>query len=114
MCQFAQSEYKDASATPHEVLADGPGWDWGTVSSFYTSVDAYTKQLRALERYVTANRSDSAVRFVLAYQYLVIDSRDVAVNQFQEVVKLQPEDKLSTDIVQAFKKAKGDKLTKKP
>ncbi len=112
LCQFARSDYKEAAATLHEVLANGPGWDWKTLSSFYTGAETYTKQLRALERYLTENPEDAAGRFVLAYQYLVLDSRDVAVDQLKVVLKLQPTDTLSATIVEALKKANSGKLTK--
>ncbi len=112
LCQFAQSDYKDADATLHEVLAGGPGWDWKTLSSFYTDAETYTKQLRALERYVRENPKDAAGRFVLAYHDLVLDSPNVAVDHLQEVVKLQPKDTLSATIVEALKKVNSGKPMK--
>jgi hypothetical protein len=97
-------DYKHADATLHEVLAGGPGWDWKTLSSFYTGGESYTGQLRALERYVRENPEVAAGRFVLAYHYLVLDNPNLAVDQLEEVVKLQPKDVLSATIVEALKK----------
>jgi hypothetical protein len=39
---------------------------------------------------------------VLAYQYLVLGSKDEAVKQLKEVVRLQPQDKLSTALLKAL------------
>lgn len=102
LCQFAQEEYKDASATLHEVLAAGPGWSWNTLSSFYPSEKTYTTQLRALEKCVKDNPRDAAARFVLAYHYLALDERDAAAEQLREVVKLQPKDKVAPAILKAL------------
>ena len=49
---FARGDYQQAAATIHSVLAIGPGWDWTTLISLYTSVAIYTDQLRALETFV--------------------------------------------------------------
>jgi tetratricopeptide (TPR) repeat protein len=109
LCQFAQVKYTDAAAALYAVLADGPGWDWKTLSSFYSSATTYTKQLRALEEYVKEHPKDAAGRFVLAYHYLVLDERDAALSQLREVVKLQPKDKVSAGIVKVLEKAKDGK-----
>jgi len=109
LCHFAQGKYKDAAAALYAVLADGPGWDWKTLGSFYTNAKTYTKQLRALEAYVKEHPKDAAGRFVLAYHYLVLDERDAALNQLREVVKLQPKDNLSASILKALEKAREGK-----
>jgi tetratricopeptide (TPR) repeat protein len=106
LCQFAQSKYQDAAATLYEVLTAGPGWDWNTVSSFYPSAQTYTTQLRTLERYVREYPRDPGQRFVLAYHYLVLDEGDAIRDQLEEVVKLQPNDKVAAGILEALEKAK--------
>jgi tetratricopeptide (TPR) repeat protein len=103
LCQFAQGKYQDAAATLYEVLAAAPGWDWNALSSFYTSAETYTPQLRALERYVRENPKDAAGRFVLAYHYLTLDERDAAVGQLREVVRLEPRDQVSAGLLEALK-----------
>jgi tetratricopeptide (TPR) repeat protein len=102
LCQFAQGKYQDAAATLYEVLAAGPGWDWSTLSSFYTSAQTYTTQLRSLERYVTENPKDAAGHFLLAYHYLALRERDAAVGQLREVIKRQPKDQVSRGILEAL------------
>jgi Tetratricopeptide repeat len=114
LCQFAQGKYKDAAATLYKVLAAGPGWNWNTLSSFYTDAQTYQKQLRALEEYVREQPKDDAGRFVLAYHYLVLDERDAAAGQLQEVVKLQPKDNLSAGILKSLEKAKQGKVNAPP
>jgi hypothetical protein len=106
LCQFARGKYQDAAATLYPVLAAGPGWDWDTLSSFYPSAATYIRQLRALEQSVREHPKDAAGRFVLAYHYLVLDERDPAFGQLQEVVKLQPKDKVSAGIREALVQAK--------
>jgi thioredoxin-like negative regulator of GroEL len=105
LCQFAQSKHQDAAATLSAVLAKGPGWDWITLSSFYTSAETYTKQLRALEGRLREHPKDAGARFVLAYHYLVLDEREAARGQLQEVVKLEPKDMVSAGILKALEKA---------
>jgi tetratricopeptide (TPR) repeat protein len=99
---FAQGRYKDAAATLYAVLAAGPGWDWKTMRGLYPDEDAYTRQLRALEEYVRKDPNSGEARFVLAYQYLVLGSKDEAVKQLKEVVRVQPQDKLSAALLKAL------------
>jgi tetratricopeptide (TPR) repeat protein len=99
---FAQGKYTEAAGTLYAVLARGPGWNWDSMRSLYPDADTYTKQLRALEAYISDHRNDSAARFVLAYQYLVTNQTDPAVRQLQEVVKLTPSNKLAADMLKAM------------
>jgi len=111
---FAQGKYQDAAATLYAVLSRGPGWDWDTMSSLYSSTDVYTKQLRALESFIKKNPNDSAARFVLAYQYLVTRQTDAAVQQLKEVVKLMPNNQLAADMVKALTAPPGDSSPSAP
>jgi tetratricopeptide (TPR) repeat protein len=102
LCQFAQGNYQDAANALYEVLSAGPGWSWETLSSFYTSDQAYTRQLRALERHVREGSNDAAGHFVLAYHYLALDQRGAAAGQLREAVRLEPRDQVSPVIVEAL------------
>lgn len=102
LCLFAQGKYKDAAAGLYAVLAAGPGWNWETVRGLYGNADDYTKQLRALEGYVKDHPDAAEGHFLLAYHYLVLGSKNDAVNQFKEVVRVQPNDKLSAELVNAL------------
>jgi tetratricopeptide (TPR) repeat protein len=112
LVQFAQKKYKDAAGTLYAVLAAGPGWDWNTLSSFYNTEDTYTRQLRALEGFVRDHPKDTAAHFVLAYKYLVLDQRYAAKDQLAEVVKFQPQDKVSAGLLDALEKDQASEKDK--
>jgi tetratricopeptide (TPR) repeat protein len=99
---FAQGRYKDAAATLYAVLAAGPGWDWQTMRGLYPDEETYTRQLRKLEEYVRKNPASGYAHFVLAYQYLVLGAKDAAVKQLREVVRVEPQDKLSAALLDAL------------
>ena len=96
---FATKDYKSAAGTLYAVLSAGPGWDWTTLSGMYASVDTYTAQLRSLEAYVKENTSAADARFVLAYHYLTCGYADAAKKQYENVLKLQPGDQLSAQLL---------------
>jgi tetratricopeptide (TPR) repeat protein len=99
LVQFAQGQYEQAAAPLYAVLSVGPGWDWTTLSGMYPDVETYTGQLRKLEAYISANPRSAQARFVLAYQYLCQGHDDNAVAQLKQVVKLQPGDTLSAQLI---------------
>jgi tetratricopeptide (TPR) repeat protein len=99
---FAQQKYKEAAATLYAVLAAGPGWGWETMRDLYPHADVYTQQLRALEEYQRKNPGAGYAHFLLAYHYLVLGSKDPAVKQLQEVVRVQPDDKLAAALIKAL------------
>ena len=104
---FAQGQYDQAAAPLYAVLSVGPGWDWTTLSGMYPDVATYTGQLRNLESYIDKNPKSANARFVLAYQYLCEGHDDNAVAQLKQVVKLQPGDTLSAQLVARLQPAGG-------
>ena len=108
LAYFAQGKYQQAAAPLYAVLSVRPGWDWTTLSGMYPDVDTYTRQLRALEAYVKANPDSAQAHFVLAYQYLTQGHDPNAVAQLKEVVRLQPGDTLSAQIIAAFQPSGGN------
>jgi tetratricopeptide (TPR) repeat protein len=96
---FAQQNYKQAANILYAVLSAGPGWDWTTLSSMYPSVETYTTQLRALEQYVKANPNSPEGRFVLAYEYITCGHKEQAIRELKEVIRLQPNDQLSPQLI---------------
>ena len=96
---FAMQDYKQAAATLYAVLSAGPGWDWTTMSGMYAGVSTYTDQLRQLEEFVKANQSAADAHFVLAYHYLTCGYTEEARKQYEDVVKLQPENQLAAQLV---------------
>jgi hypothetical protein len=102
LCLFAMKRYQESAATIYAVLAAGPGWDWDTLKALYPDTAVYTAQLRALEDYKKANPDKPDASFLLAYQYLVLGYPDQAMSELEQVVKLQPSDKLSAAILKAL------------
>jgi tetratricopeptide (TPR) repeat protein len=99
LCLFALKQYEQAAGTLYAVLSAGPGWDWTTLIGLYPSVDVYTEQLRALEDFRAAHLDSAPARFVLAYHYLTQGHTENAVEELKELVKLQPSDQLSTQLI---------------
>ena len=96
---FARQDYQQSASTIHSVLAVGPGWDWTTLSSMYSSAAIYTEQLRTLEAFTKVNPKDAASRFLLAYHYMSCGHPDAAARHLQEVVKLMPNDRVAADVL---------------
>ena len=96
---FARQDYQQSAATIHSVLAVGPGWDWTTMSSIYSDVSLYTQQLRALESFTRSNPQDAASRLLLGYHYMTCGHKDAAAGQLEQVVRLNPEDSVSADLL---------------
>jgi hypothetical protein len=107
LAYFAQSKYQQAAAPLYAVLSVRPGWDWTALSGMYADLDVYTRQLRALETYVRDNPSVAQARFVLAYHYLTEGHDPEAIAQLKEVVRLQPSDTVSAQIIAAFQPSGG-------
>ena len=102
LTMFAQGKYTDAAGGLYAVLANGPGWNWQTVGPLYGDPGDYTNQLRALEQYVIGHPDAGDGHFLLAYHYLVLGNKDDAVKQFKEVVRVQPADTLSAELLNAL------------
>lgn len=96
---FARHDYQQAAATIHSVLAVGPGWDWTTLSSMYSSIAIYTDQFRALEAFTQQNPGDAAGRFLLAYHDMSCGHPDAAARELRHVVRLMPNDRVAADLL---------------
>jgi uncharacterized protein (TIGR03066 family) len=96
---FALKDYKQAAATLYAVLSAGPGWDWTTLGGMYATSATYSDQLRELEQYVKANPSAPDGHFVLGYQYLTCGHTEAARRQYEEVLNLLPDDRLSAQLL---------------
>lgn len=97
---FVHADYREAAETLNPVLAVGPGWDWNTLRGLYSSVDEYTRHLRALERYVDDNTDKADARFLLSYHYLTMGHVDAARKQLRKTVALAPNDAVSKQLLQ--------------
>jgi tetratricopeptide (TPR) repeat protein len=96
---FALGRYTESAEVLYSVLSVGPGWDWPTMIGLYPSIDAYTKQLRALEAYCRSNPDNAAAHFVLGYQYTTCGHKESAIRSFNKVMKLMPNDKVSAAMI---------------
>jgi tetratricopeptide (TPR) repeat protein len=99
---FALGRFEDAAIPVYAVLAVGPGWDWSTMSSLYSNVDAYASQLKALEDFHRANPDNAAASFLLAYQYLTCGHNEAAAAQLDNVLRINPQDLVATRLLQAL------------
>ena len=99
---FALRRYDEAAVPFYTVLSAGPGWDWTTLIGLYPGVETYTDQLRALEAYCNANPRAASARFVLSALYLTQGSTAAAATRLKEVVAIQPQDKLSAQLLAAI------------
>lgn len=100
---FAIGDYRESAATLNALLAAAPGWDWATMRGLYPSTDVYTRQLRALEGYRNQNPGSADARFVLAYHYLVAGHVDAAERELKMVVRLEPRDEVSGQILESLR-----------
>jgi Tetratricopeptide repeat len=96
---FAQGNYEQAAAPLYAVLSAGPGWDWTTLIGNYSDSSLYTVQLRGLEDFVKANPQSAKAQFVLAYHYISDGHPDPAIRVLKNVISLQPNDKLSIELL---------------
>lgn len=97
---FSMKEYDQAASAAHVALTAGPGWNWKTLKSLYPKADIYTGLLRELEKVRSTNKKSPAIRFLLAYHYLMLDHVKSAVRELEIVVELEPRDQLSAKLLQ--------------
>ena len=84
---FSMKQYGQAAASAHVALTAGPGWNWDTLKSLYPSADIYTARLRALEETRDQNKQDPAIRFLLAYHYLMLNHIESAAKGDADVLQ---------------------------
>jgi tetratricopeptide (TPR) repeat protein len=108
LCLFALKDYQQCAAALYAVLSVGPGWDWTTVIGLYPSVVVYERQLRTLEEYRREHPDAADARFVLAYQYMLGGHNESAAKELREVVKLQPDDQLSAQLLKGLTASSDD------
>ncbi|HVX16020.1 MAG TPA: tetratricopeptide repeat protein [Pirellulales bacterium] len=96
---FATGDYKQAASTLYAVLSAGPGWDWTTLSGMYAHRGTYAEQFRQLQEYVNAHPRAADARFVLAYHCLICGHTEEARDEYEAVLKLQPNDQLSAQLL---------------
>jgi tetratricopeptide (TPR) repeat protein len=105
---IALGRYDEAAAALYGVLSVGPGWNWTTLIGLYPDVAVYTAQLDALVQSIRSNPDSAPPRFVLAYLYLTEGQNDAAAQQLKAVTQLQPDDRVSAQLLQSMTKPQAD------
>jgi tetratricopeptide (TPR) repeat protein len=105
---FARKSYREAASALYAVLSVGPGMDWDTMSTLYPDTETYQKQLRSLESYVKGHPKAAYAHFLLAYHYLVLDEKEGATEELAAVVKLEPKNKLASNLYDALTSKAAD------
>jgi len=103
---FALGDYRGAAIEAHAAMAFGPVADWDTLSGHYGDPEAYTKQLRALEKYVGEHKSAADAHFLAAYHYLMLGARTEAKDEMAQAANLTPKDKLAAHVLQQLDSGK--------
>lgn len=111
---FALQRYDEAAAVLYSVLSVGPGWDWTTMASLYSNTDTYTQQLRMLENYRAQHPDSAAPAFLLGYHYATAGHKEEAAQQYEAVLTLQPNDKLSAGLLSLLRPAEAPPATPPP
>lgn len=114
LCEFALGDYKNSAATLYAVLSVGPGWDWTTMYNLYDSLEEYTDHLRKLEDFCRENKENAPAYFVLAYHYLTMDKKDLAIRMYQVVAKLAPKDAVTKQMLEGLNAKPLDDSTPPP
>ncbi len=102
LCLFATRDYQSSAAAVYAVLSIGPGWDFATVQGLYPNQNVYNDQLRMLEAYRSTHPEAPNAHFLLAYHYLLANRNDQAAIELQTVVKLEPKDQLSGQLLKGI------------
>ena len=114
LCHFALGDYKNAAVTLYAVLSVGPGWDWTTMYNLYDGIEEYTAHLRKLEDYCREHKDSADAYFVLAYHYLTMDKKDLAIKMYQVVAKLSPNDLVTKQMLDTLGAKPVDDSTPPP
>ncbi len=99
---FAQAKFDAAAADVYDALNLGPTWTRGVLQQLYGSdLSPYENQLAVLKQQVQEKPS-MQFHFLLAYHHLVNEQWAEGKIQLQQVLKLKPEEPLSTKLVAAI------------
>lgn len=95
---FAAGQYREAAGATQRALMMFPEAEWGGIVSryaeSYSSRRDYSEQLRNLEKAVTANPKEPALRFLLGFYYGYSGHAADAARELDKLVSLAPQDQL--------------------
>jgi tetratricopeptide (TPR) repeat protein len=96
---FAVGQYGSAATEAHAVARLGEMPDWPRLYGIYGNADTYTRQLRALERFVGKTPSADEGRFLLGFQYAMLGHQAAARSQFLAALKVAPQDLVAAELL---------------
>jgi tetratricopeptide (TPR) repeat protein len=99
LAMFALADYRGAAIEVHGFgnARELPNWD--AIYQLYGDLRPYTRQLRALEKYVKTHPSAPDARLLLGFLYLVGGYRDTALKELQVAQKLSPRDRFASQLL---------------
>jgi tetratricopeptide (TPR) repeat protein len=93
---FAQGEFETAAGLIQAGMNQLPESKWGSVVSnfkqVYSDPQAFTNQLRALEKARNASPDSAALRFLLGYEYGYLNFPRDAARELDKAIQLNPRD----------------------
>ena len=84
---------------PSPCWARRPPGPWST--NFYGDLEPYTKQLRALEKYVGEKPKQPEGRFLLGFLYMIGGHHDAAKGEFLAALRLTPRDRVAAQLLKS-------------
>ncbi|MEM8668942.1 MAG: hypothetical protein AAGG48_15585 [Planctomycetota bacterium] len=113
---FAQQDFEKAAADAYDSFRFGNAWTWDTVLTIYPEKQSarYTTQLRGLEKINKSESQSMSTHFLLAYHYIVLGHLPQAERELTTVLTLNPEEKLSQQLLAVVKNAQQtDKVSQR-
>lgn len=99
LAAFAAADFDSAAADVYDSLGLGNAWTLPVIQSLYgNNMEKYKSQLVALKR-VVEQKPTMQSHFLLAYHHLMSEEWAEGKTQLQQVLKLQPEEPLSTKLL---------------
>lgn len=100
---FAMGNFGEAAGATQAAMRLLPKDKWGVAVANYKelygkNLQDYTDQLRALEKGVTDNPNNPALRFLLGFQYAYLGFPKEAVDQLNRGLAIEPRDAISKEL----------------
>jgi thioredoxin-like negative regulator of GroEL len=99
---FANGKFDEAAGAVQAGMQQLPKDQWGVVVKNYKDLygggQAYTDQLRALEKAVKDKPEDPGLRFLLGYHYGFLGYPTQAVEQLDKTLKVAPQDEMAKQL----------------
>ena len=104
---FATGHYEEAAGATQAAMRILPKEHWGAVINryhdLYGNQQDYTKQLRALEKAVSAKPNDAGLRFLAGYHYGYLGFYKQSMEQLERVMQIEPRDEVAKQLLEEIK-----------